>query len=541
MKEIEETTTPSFRVLFGNNTKYIVPKFQRDYSWGEEEWGDLWEDLQLAQKSNENHYMGYLVLKHDEPNKHQLIIIDGQQRITTICILILAAIGIFKEDEKERYDEFFRRYIGIKDPVTYEKNFKLELNRNNNDFYKNYLIESQTRGRGLNRSSKLMENCFLYFEKELRKKFSTGEKIAEFIEAIVDRMYFTMIKVNDFINAFKVFETLNARGVELSSADLLKNYFFSSLQSIPLLDELEEKWSQLVTTLGAEKITEFIRYYWNSQHSDFARKNTLFKTIKNSVSSQEDVKNFIDQLVKYADLYVALQNPQDEFWKEEAKYKDIEKNLKLLEIFKVKQWMVLALKLYFSNKQECFQFLKDCVTISFRYSIIANRNPNEAEKAYHEACLSQNHKEALKSIYLKDEEFEIQFKNKEFSRLTPKNKKIVRYILNEIWQENIYIEDEKNTIEHILPQNPSEEWQLEDVEIERAKHRLGNLSLLSSQNNQDCRNLNYLKKLEIYDKSEYKSSNKISAHYPEEWNEAKIDSRQSEMAKNAVNIWKINW
>ena len=89
MKEIEETTTPAFGDLFGNRTKYIVPKFQRDYSWGEEEWGDLWEDLQLAQESNENHYMGYLVLKKNEPNKHQLIIIDGQQRITTICILIL--------------------------------------------------------------------------------------------------------------------------------------------------------------------------------------------------------------------------------------------------------------------------------------------------------------------------------------------------------------------------------------------------------------------------------------------------------------------
>ena len=71
MKEIEETTTPAFGDLFGNRTKYIVPKFQRDYSWGEEEWGDLWEDLQLAQESNENHYMGYLVLKQNEPNKHQ--------------------------------------------------------------------------------------------------------------------------------------------------------------------------------------------------------------------------------------------------------------------------------------------------------------------------------------------------------------------------------------------------------------------------------------------------------------------------------------
>ena len=543
MKEIKETTTPTFRILFGNNTKYKVPLFQRDYSWNEEEWSNLWEDLKLAQTNDENHYMGYLVFKQEEENRHQRIVIDGQQRITTLCILILAGMGIFKDNpaDKERYDELFHRYMGIKNPVTYEKDFKLELNRNNKEFYKNYLIESRTRGRGLNRSSKLMENCFLYFQKQLRNHFATGEKITVFIEDIVDRLYFTLFSVDNTINAFKVFETLNARGMELSSADLLKNYFFSSLQSPPLMDELEEKWAQIVTILRGENMPEFIRYYWNSQKPEFARKNTLFKTIKKNISSQEDVKIFIERLVKYADLYVALQNPQDELWKTEIEYKDIERNLKLLKLFNVKQWIVLAMKLYFSNKQDCFQFLSDCVSLSFRYSIIAKKNPNEAENAYHAACLVKDYRTALKKIYLQDEEFEVQFKNKEFPNLTSKNKKIVRYILDKMYQENINIEDEQNTIEHILPLNPNINWKLEDTEIERAKDRLGNLSLLTKKENEDCKNLAYLQKLEIYNSSKYKSSNTILEHYPSEWNESKIASRQDAMAKKAISIWQIDW
>lgn len=543
MKEIKETTTPTFRILFGNNTKYKVPLFQRDYSWNEEEWSNLWEDLKLAQTNDENHYMGYLVFKQEEENRHQRIVIDGQQRITTLCILILAGMGIFKDNpaDKERYDELFHRYMGIKNPVTYEKDFKLELNRNNKEFYKNYLIESRTRGRGLNRSSKLMENCFLYFQKQLRNHFATGEKITVFIEDIVDRLYFTLFSVDNTINAFKVFETLNARGMELSSADLLKNYFFSSLQSPPLMDELEEKWAQIVTILRGENMPEFIRYYWNSQKPEFARKNTLFKTIKKNISSQEDVKIFIERLVKYADLYVALQNPQDELWKTEIEYKDIERNLKLLKLFNVKQWIVLAMKLYFSNKQDCFQFLSDCVSLSFRYSIIAKKNPNEAENAYHTACLVKDYRTALKKIYLQDEEFEVQFKNKEFPNLTSKNKKIVRYILDKMYQENINIEDEQNTIEHILPLNPNINWKLEDTEIERAKDRLGNLSLLTKKENEDCKNLAYLQKLEIYNSSKYKSSNTILEHYPSEWNESKIASRQDAMAKKAISIWQIDW
>lgn len=90
MKGIQNTTTSNFGSLIGNGRRYIVPKFQRDYSWDSEQWDDLWVDIDKMISENGDHYMGYLVLQ--TTNNKEYLIIDGQQRFTTITLIILAAI-----------------------------------------------------------------------------------------------------------------------------------------------------------------------------------------------------------------------------------------------------------------------------------------------------------------------------------------------------------------------------------------------------------------------------------------------------------------
>ncbi len=106
MKGIRDTSSITFRQLMGNGLRYEVPKFQRDYSWEEEQWDDLWFDIDALIKNEEyEHYMGYLVLQSSD-NKN-FIIIDGQQRITTLSILVLAVLKCLtelaeKDIEKEK-------------------------------------------------------------------------------------------------------------------------------------------------------------------------------------------------------------------------------------------------------------------------------------------------------------------------------------------------------------------------------------------------------------------------------------------------------
>ena len=116
--------------------------------------------------------------------------------------------------------------------------------------------------RGLNSSEKLMKSCFdWYYQKILN--FNDGSEIAKFVDTIADKLFFTVITVNDELNAYKVFETLNARGVQLSSADLLKNYLFSVVdpntnnKKDQELNELETLWTNILSKLGVEKYKIF--------------------------------------------------------------------------------------------------------------------------------------------------------------------------------------------------------------------------------------------------------------------------------------------
>lgn len=94
MQGIKNTSNDTFRRLFGNGMRYFIPKYQRDYSWDIEQWSDLWYDIKKLIHDQESHYMGYLVLQTSDDKN--FFVIDGQQRLTTICLLILAGIKHLK-------------------------------------------------------------------------------------------------------------------------------------------------------------------------------------------------------------------------------------------------------------------------------------------------------------------------------------------------------------------------------------------------------------------------------------------------------------
>lgn len=100
MKGIQDTSSETLRQLMGNGLTYEVPRFQRDYSWEEEQWEDLWQDmLAVYQKQEPAHYLGYLVLQSSDDKNFRVI--DGQQRLTTLSILVLAILESLKKLEAE--------------------------------------------------------------------------------------------------------------------------------------------------------------------------------------------------------------------------------------------------------------------------------------------------------------------------------------------------------------------------------------------------------------------------------------------------------
>lgn len=557
MKGIVDTSSMTYRQIMGNGIKYEIPKFQRDYTWESEQWDDLWQDILLLNSNEElEHYMGYLVLQTSD-NKN-FYVIDGQQRLTTLSLIILSVVKclddlikneIDKENNQKRKDSLHNSYIGTIDLVTLITNNKLKLNRNSDDYYRNYLVLlKELPIRNTNTSQKHMRECFNWYYEKLKKNYKTGLDLASFIENIVDKLFFTVIKVSDQLNAFKVFETLNARGVQLSSSDLLKNYLFSIVDETKPhnneIEELEKLWSSIIGKLGTLKFEDYLRYFWNSSHKTVSKKN-LFKTIKNEINSKEQTFNLLRDLLSTVDLYIGLSEPNDDFWNE---FKQAQESLIELKMFQIKQTNSLLIAAYKNlSKDEFLKLLKAAVIISFRYNIIGGLNPNEQEEVYNSIALKINldKKYSLKDlekIYVDDENFLTDFSSKQFKNTT-RNHRIVKYIFSKIeWfknQNEIGWDSDIFTIEHILPENGDENWiEFSEEEFNRSIYKLGNLTLLEKKINRDAGIKSYNEKKIFYNDSKCKLTNVIPSHY-DSWNEDKISMRQKQLAKDAKSIWRI--
>lgn len=557
MKGIQGTSNKTYRQLMGNGLRYEIPKFQRDYTWEAEYWDDLWQDIRalLANEDNE-HYMGYLVLQTS--NNKEFQIIDGQQRLTTMSLLILSTLkclkdlvdsGIEAENNLKRKNSLLNSYIEYVDPVTLISNNKLKLNRNSDDYYKQQLVLlKELPLRNTNASEKHVRECFNWYYDRIKKEFNTGESLAAFIDNIVDKLFFTVIEVTDQLNAFKVFETLNARGVQLSSADLLKNYLFFVVDEtkphISEIEELENIWSKIVGKLGEQKFEDYLRYYWNSIHKSVGKKN-LFKTIKGNIKSKDQVFELIRNLNDTADLYLAIQNPEDAFWRDKP---EIRKSLKELKLFQIRQINSLFLSALRNLEVENFKKLaKICSVISFRYNIIGGLNPNAQEDVYNTVALkilSNKRFEVtdFQTIYVSDLNFENDFSTKEFKNTT-RNHKIVKYILSkiEVYQHRNEIDPESDlfTIEHILPENADDTWgNFTFEEINRSVYRIGNLTLLEKKLNREADPKAYVEKIVLFAQSNSELTKTLPDNF-NTWNEDKLAARQRELAKHAKAIWKI--
>lgn len=319
-----DTSNKPFSEIIGNGKRYTVPKYQRDYSWDREQWEDLWADVMeindLPRGEREEHYMGYLVLQRSAIDRFKII--DGQQRMTTLSLLILAALQILKgsddKNDEKRLELLKQKFISTQSASSLREEFKLELNRNCDAYYRNDLasLDGSPRKRNLKKTEHLLRKAKEYFERELRSLKVSGEELGALIENIVSNyLLFTVITVGDDVNAYKVFETLNARGVQLSTPDLLKNYIFSIIdpkyEDVELIETQEERWSQILDDLGSEDFATFLRIFWNARNP-VATKTRLYKVIKGKISEPSDGIDLLRDLSKASSVYAALRNPEDE-------------------------------------------------------------------------------------------------------------------------------------------------------------------------------------------------------------------------------------
>ena len=561
-----KTENNTFRKLIGNGLTYRIPRFQRDYSWTDEEWEDLWLDLvgTLQPGGEPAHYLGYLVLQSADDKTFDVI--DGQQRLTTVSIIVLAILknlqrqidaGNDADANKQRIDQIRQTYVGYLDPVTLVSRPKLTLNRNNNSYYQDYLAPlGHLPVRGFRASEHLLRKAFEWFDRhigELLKKStgSEGMRLAQFVEDMSDRLFFTVITVTDELNAYKVFETLNARGVRLSATDLLKNYLFSVLDrdrpNDHELRSLEDRWEAMVGRLGAESFPDFLRVHWNSRRT-FARQAEHFKTIRGQIGSREAVFSLLRDMEQDLDTYLALSSPEASDWPTENKT-----FAGTLKTFNVRQPFPLLLAAHRALDPPDFTgLLRACVVISMRFNVIGGYSTAEQERTYNAVSERVAKGEiqslaavlaAMLSIYPGDAAFRSAFAEKAIRTTQSRNNRVVRYILCAL-EKHLSGQDYSFTsdsfgVEHVLPQNPQSGWEaFGNEEAEALVFRLGNMTLLQTGANKDVGNAAFGAKRAAFENSGFAITRKLATDHAD-WTPERIAAHQNWMAAQATAIWRI--
>ncbi|MDD2846585.1 MAG: DUF262 domain-containing HNH endonuclease family protein [Rhodoferax sp.] len=559
-----KTNDVTFLDLIGNGKKYHVPAFQRDYSWEQEQWEDLWNDIdELVLQPEGRHYMGALVVESTSDRDFQIV--DGQQRMATLSILALAIIatlgqqGSTDADRAANQDRAWRlreRFIGEKDPASLLESSKLFLNETDDGFYQDYLVQLRTPAnpRGLPRSNKLLWECFGWFKSRLLAKAQLqGEALAALLsETVARKLLFILITVEDELSAYTVFETLNARGLELSSTDLLKNYLFSKVQAKADLTALQRRWKALVAVVRQERFPDFLRYHLLCDAPQ-VRKQRLFKLVQSHIKSAADVFALMEALESRAELFAALNDAEHEYW---LGAKEAKKHIRELLLFRVRQTTPLLFAAYERlNSADFVRVLKLVSVVSFRYTVVGGLNTNELEPVYHRAAKALLTQQAsrpadvfqlLRSIYVDDSAFMRDFEQLDIDT-SGQRKRLVKYVLCQLEADATGMprdyEADVGTIEHILPENPLESWS-DSFDLDRHDrfvYRLGNLTLLEPSLNRQIGNQPWSQKITAYAQSGYQLTQALALSGQSEWTPATLNARQNQLAQRAIHVWRADF
>lgn len=563
---ILNTRTISHLELIGNGKVYRVPPYQRDYSWTEEQWEDLWNDiLDLRSNPDGRHYMGALVVQGE--SDREFLIIDGQQRMATLSVLALAVIGklvamaergLEPKANRERANELRNRFIGEKDPASLTENSRLTLNESDNAFYQDYLVQTRPplNPRGLSKSNRLLWECFRYLRTcldNVPEIQENGELLARVVsDTIARQLLFILITVDDEINAYTVFETLNARGLELTTTDLLKNFLFSKVRVQSDLTALQRRWRSLIAIVAQERFPEFLRYHLLCEFPKI-RSQRLFKIVRDRVKTPQQVFDLLGALESRAELFAALSDPNHGYW---AELPEAKPYIRELILFRVKQMTPVLFAAWEKLSHEDFiRVVKLVSVISFRYTIVSALNTNALEPVYHDAAkalLDGNATspaavfEPLKPIYVDDGKF-----RSDFSLLSVttsgQRKKLAKYILarleSDLSGRFCDADTDPATIEHILPENPSDEWipTIPREQWESAVYRLGNLTLLEPSANREVGNADYSSKQSFYQRCTYALTKRVCEIAPDTWTLSLLEERQRQLAERAVHLWRSDF
>lgn len=547
------------RKVLKSNVTYSIPDFQREYSWDKENILEFWNDL----NNSEDLFFGSFVLVGNK-NDTELYIVDGQQRLTTITILLSVIRDFFKLIEEIDLVDTTQSYIVFVDDD--KKLCPILKNETPYPFFQNLIQDSSKIDNLIAKTDeeKLITQNKNLFKSYIEQHFETSESKEDknlFLKKIRDKLLnidVIYILVDTLDNAHTIFETLNNRGRDLEVIDLVKNYIFKSYPS-QIANNKNEKWKGMIKDIKSNK-KQFFNHFWASQYE----KATQSKQYKSFLSyfekaTENEIKDFLDLLIDKAKLYKKITSPKIDDYKEKEK-QPIFEALSNLVLFEIEQVRIFLLSLLYEFEKTKALKLKDVIRVlksiekfHFIFNTICKSKPSGIELMYSKFAIqlhkSENKKKVLDSLIeqLKNKtpsynEYQEKFKSRIYffedkTISDSKQKKLVKYVLSELEYITLTTKEFKIddiSIEHLYPK--SMKWGSIDKQIVSS---IGNLLLLDRELNNSLKDSSYEnKKIECVKVTKINSTLEVF-NGNNKWGEEEIKNRENEIIKKSYDLFKL--
>lgn len=559
------------RDLLGSKRQFVIPRFQREYSWDKKNYQEFLEDMlgnliiKDGRISSSQYFLGTMLFigNFAEGTEQEIQVVDGQQRLTTITILFSAMSDIFLTLGEQILSRQLFAYIMTEDDDGNE--VRILKSKTSYPFF-SYFIQDKEKKMSPDATTE-EEHCiketYEYFRAQLTEaklksmlKRKHGSEIVEalseidVLKALRDQVLnstFISISTTDREQANKIFEILNAKGKRLAYIDLIKNKIFEVLNKVEPADFAEETWKNIKETLSFGKesvgLATFYQHFWSSKYKKVSS-NKLYEAFNSTIKKSEtEYTEFIKELQKNAKIYMQIVNPKREDYNNRKEYFGIVQSLSCINnYFNVVQVRIALLALFDTKQRGIVDFtmLRDTLSylenFHFAYNAILANRTNRLEKIYSSFAIalrkSQTKAEAkcvirdklvasLDELFPTFDSFSEKFVALSFTKKDKVSNVKTKYAINKL--NSLYSNNEvfanDGTIEHIIP----EKEQGNTLNI-------GNLILLEDNLNVEAGHENYANKCAVYAKSNYIWIKNFVAQH-EQWDSSMIEQRAKEMAK----------
>ena len=555
---------PLIKFFDGSDKRFIIPLYQRNYDWKEENCQQLFQDLLKLHESNrKSHFFGSIVSSIQSGTEDRYII-DGQQRITTVSLLLIAMVNTYKEGlikatDAKLVEKIFKRYL-VDEYQENERKVKLKPIKKDMQAFDALLYRPKEQ---YVKESNVTRNYDFFYDKIIH----AGLTIDELFETI-KKLEVINIRLDEDDDPQLIFESLNSTGLDLSEADKIRNYLLMSLTPIEQ-DNLYTRYWNPIEEFTKYDPSSFVRDYLTMKQGKIGRVDKIYFIFKEYAEAiNVDRATLLEDMYHYAKIYSKVDNATIGTEKLNRKLNQLRTLDSTIAYPYFMAFFDYASKVGLAENE--IYCILDVIEAYWARRIICNLPSNALNKVFatlHRDVLNHINKatddtatpyidiliyillkKGRSSVFPSDVEVKGDFKTRQIYKM-PANARM--FILERMENQDNNerhdvvkeLTDKNITIEHIMPQTLSDKWKTalgEDWERihEQYLHTMANLTLTAY--NSQYSNLTFIEKRDMdkgFKDSAFRLNNSLKSC--EQWTEKELEARQNELQSVFMRLWPM--